>query len=93
MKVLGTLRYEKNGKESFSVQFDDGITIRIHKNRSGTWEKTATVSTGLNSYFITKGKWPKGKNLEKRIELGVALIKRNIHNNRYRIKKSKKENE
>lgn len=87
MKVLGTLRYEKNGKESFSVQFDDGITIRIHENRSGEWEKTSTISTGLSSYFLTKRKWPKGKNLEKRIELASVLIKRNIKNNRYRKNK------
>tara|TARA_R110000851_G_scaffold217246_1_gene370171 strand:+ start:278 stop:550 length:273 start_codon:yes stop_codon:yes gene_type:complete len=87
MKVLGTLRYEKNGKESFSVRFDDGITLRIQKSRTGTWEKTSTISTGLSSYFITKSKWPKGKNLEKRIELAGALITKNIKNNRYRKNK------
>ena len=51
------------------------------------------VSTGPDSYYLTKGKWPKGKNLEKRIDLGVALIKKNLKNNRYRIKKNKKDNE
>ena len=93
MKVTGTLRYEEKGKESFSVSFDDGIIIRIHKDRKDEWNLMWMVSTGMDSYYLQKKKWPKGKNLEKRIELGVALIKKNLHNNRYRIKKNKKDNE
>ena len=93
MKVAGTLRYEKNGKESFGISFDDGMIIRVHKTGEDDWSLMWMVSAGPDSYYLTKKKWPKGKNLEKRINLGVALIKKNINNNRYRIKKPKQTNE
>jgi hypothetical protein len=91
MKITGTLRNTAFNKEIFHVHFDDGMTINIR--RSGQqFIYDNMVSKGLDSYFLKKGKWPKGKNLEKRMEMGVALIKKNIKNNRYRTKKDK-ENE
>ena len=91
MKITGTLRNTAFNKEIFHVHFDDGMTINIR--RSGQqFIYDHMVSKGLDSYFLKKGKWPKGKNLEKRMEMGVALIKKNIKNNRYRTKKDK-ENE
>jgi hypothetical protein len=89
MKVTGTLRDEKNGKEIFHVYFDDGITINI-KRIKDKFEYDSMIATGLGNYFLKKGKWPKGKNLEKRIDLGVALITKNLNNNRYKIKKQSK---
>lgn len=93
MKITGTLRNVSSGKEIFHVHFDDGITISILKKKNDTFEYHSMISVGLGSYFLEKGKWPKGKNLEKRMELGVALIKKNLHNNRYRIKKQTTTNE
>ena len=91
MKITGTLRNTAFNKEIFHVHFDDGMTINIR--RSGQqFIYDNMVSKGLDSYFLKKCKWPKGKNLEKRMEMGVALIKKNIKNNRYRTKKDK-ENE
>ena len=88
VKVLGTLRYEKRSKEWFSVQFDDGIILMIDRVGEDKWESANMISVGIDSYYLSKKKWPKGQNLKKRIDLGVALIKKNINNNRYRIKKS-----
>jgi|TARA_B110000196_G_C20664433_1_gene438956 hypothetical protein len=92
MKITGTLRNTAFNKEIFHVHFDDGMTINIRRTGK-TFLYDNMVSKGLDSYFLKKGKWPKGKNLEKRMEMGVALIERNIKNNRYRTKKEQKENE
>ena len=59
--------------EAFSVSFSDGITIIMDKRL--TYKHM--LSTGPDSFYITKGKWPKGKNLEKRITLGVEWIEKN----------------
>lgn len=72
-------------KPRYSVHFDDGITI-ILKTESDNLVYDNMLSVGLDSYYLKKGKWPSGKNLEKRIELAVAYIKKNVKNNRYRKK-------
>lgn len=86
MKVISSL---KNGgtkaKPRYSVHFDDGITLIVLMIDNAI-EYDNMLSTGLDSYFLKKGKWPSGKNLEKRLELAQAYILRNIKNNRYRKK-------
>lgn len=72
-------------KPRYSVHFDDGITIII-KTVSDELVYENMLSVGLDSYFLKKGKWPEGKNLETRIDLAIQFIKKNIKNNRYRKK-------
>ena len=69
----------------YSVHFDDGITM-IMKTVDGEIQYESMLSVGLNSYYLKKGKWPTGKNLEKRVELCREFINKNIKNNRYRSK-------
>lgn len=69
----------------YSVHFDDGITL-ILKTIDGVLAYENMLSVGLDTYYLKKGKWPTGKNLEKRVELAVAYISNNIKNNRYRKK-------
>lgn len=84
MKVTGSLKDVKQDKTVvYHVYFDDGMTIDF-KNSGHEWEQCGMLSTGLNSYYLRTGKWPVGKNLQKRIELGVAFIEKNIKNNRYK---------
>jgi len=69
----------------YSVHFDDGITLIVNsKDDKIVYENM--LSTGLDSYYLKKGKWPAGKNLEKRIELAEQFINKNKKNNRYRKK-------
>ena len=86
MKPVSSLR---NGgtktNPRYSVHFDDGITIILTtKNNELVFD--GMLSTGLESYYLKKGKWPAGKNLEKRMELATAYINKNKKNNRYRKK-------
>jgi hypothetical protein len=69
----------------YSVHFDDGITI-ILKTANGELIYENMLSVGPDTYYLKKGKWPSGKNLDNRIELAVAFINKNIKNNRYRKK-------
>ena len=69
----------------YSVHFDDGITL-IVKTVDEQIVYENMLSVGLDSYYLKKGKWPTGKNLEKRIELASQFINKNIKNNRYRKK-------
>jgi hypothetical protein len=69
----------------YSVHFDDGITIIIKLNND-EFVYDGMLSTGLDSYYLKKGKWPSGKNLDKRMELAIAFVNKNIKNNRYRKK-------
>ena len=72
-------------KPRYSVHFDDGITL-ILKTEKEELVFENMLSVGLDTYYLKKGKWPSGKNLEKRIDLAVAFIQKNIKNNRYRKK-------
>lgn len=69
----------------YSVHFDDGITL-IVKTVDEQIVYENMLSVGLDSYYLKKGKWPSGKNLEKRVELASQYINKNIKNNRYRKK-------
>lgn len=75
----------------YSVHFDDGITL-IVKTVDDKIVYENMLSVGLDTYYLKKGKWPAGKNLEKRVELASEFINKNIKNNRYR-KKLKDESE
>jgi hypothetical protein len=67
------------------VHFDDGITLII-KTVNDQLVYDGMLSTGLDSYYLKKGKWPSGKNLDERMELAVAYVQKNKKNNRYRKK-------
>jgi hypothetical protein len=69
----------------YSVHFDDGITLII-KTVNDQLVYDGMLSTGLDSYYLKKGKWPSGKNLDERMELAVAYVQKNKKNNRYRKK-------
>lgn len=69
----------------YSVHFDDGITL-IVKTVDDKIVYENMLSVGLDTYYLKKGKWPTGKNLEKRVELASEFINKNIKNNRYRKK-------
>ena len=69
----------------YSVHFDDGITILL-KTDNDKFVYENMLSVGLDSYYLKTGKWPAGKNLEKRVELATSFIQKNIKNNRYRKK-------
>lgn len=73
----------------FSVHFDDGITILLHTISSELVYENM-LSVGPETYFLKTGKWPKGKNLEKRINLAIEFIEKNIKNNRYKELRNKK---
>ena len=80
MKISGARR---NTNDTFGVEFDDGIVVILDKKLN----YSNMLSLGPGSYLLQKGKWPKGKNLEKRLSLGQAWIDRN--KNRYRKAKKK----
>ena len=93
MKPIGSLvNGGTKSKPRYSVHFDDGITILL-KTESEQLVYENMLSVGLETYFLKKGKWPSGKNLDKRIELAVAFINKNIKNNRYRKKLNDEHNE
>lgn len=91
MKITGTLRNASKGQVIFHVYFDDGMTINLRQVNDEEFVYANMLSTGLDSYYLRTGKWPKGKNLEKRVSLGSELITKNLKKNRYRIKKEVKE--
>jgi len=66
-------------RHTFAASFDDGMTIILNDKL----EYHNMLSTGLDSYFIHKGKWPKGKNLDNR----VLAVKHWIMKNKNRYKK------
>lgn len=72
-------------KPRYSVHFDDGITILLKTDKEELVYENM-LSVGPDTYYLKKGKWPAGKNLDKRVELAVAFINKNIKNNRYRKK-------
>lgn len=86
MKPIGSLSNGGTKKNPrYSVHFDDGMTLII-KTVNDQLVFDGMLSTGLDSYYLKTGKWPSGKNLDKRMELAVAYIQKNKKNNRYRKK-------
>ena len=84
MKPISSLRNGGTAKNPrYSVHFDDGMTL-ILKTVNGVLCYDTMLSVGLNTYYLKKGKWPSGKNLEKRVELATKFINKNVKNNRYR---------
>lgn len=63
---------------TFAVTFDDHMSVVLDDELN----LHNMLSLGLSSYFAIKGKWPKGKNLEKRVEMGQQWIIKN--KNRYK---------
>jgi len=86
MKPIGSLVNSTKSHENhprFSVHFDDGMTILLH-TVAGELVYENMLSVGVGSYYLTKGKWPSGKNLEKRVNMSIEYIQKNIKNNRYK---------
>jgi hypothetical protein len=80
MKVTGARRHDT--WNTYAVEFDDSMVVILNEKL----EYLNMLSLGTESYYAKKGKFPKGKNLEKRVTLGQEWISRNA--NRY--KKAKK---
>ena len=88
MKPISSLRNGGTSKSPrYSVHFDDGITL-IVKTVNDKLCYDTMLSVGLDTYYLKKGKWPTGKNLEKRMELAIQFINKNVKNNRYRKKQN-----
>ena len=83
MKITGA-RWN-NYNSTYATDFEDGITLILNPK----FAVVNMISTGQESYYIEKGKWPKGKNLEKRTGLAIKWIERN--KNRYHKDKKKSE--
>lgn len=86
MKPISSLVNSTKSHENhprFSVHFDDGMTILLHTVKDELVYENM-LSVGVGSYYLTTGKWPTGKNLEKRVRLSVEYIQKNIKNNRYK---------
>ena len=79
MKITGARWNEFNS--TYAADFTDGITLIFNEE----FAIVNMISTGTDSYYITKKKWPAGKNMLKRAELAIAWIERN--QNRYKKKK------
>lgn len=85
MKPVSSLKFKRDNKTLYSVHFDDGITIVIEQ-QDESFDYQYMLSTGIGSYYLTRGKWPTGKNLQNRIQASQDYVKRNIKNNRYKNK-------
>lgn len=86
MKPTGSLVNNSTVSEynpRYSVHFDDGITILLHTVKQELAYENM-LSVGIGSYFLTKGKWPSGKNLETRVRLAIEFVENNIKNKRYK---------
>ena len=78
MKIKGVTHHSTH--RTFAVSFDDGITIILDKNL----DYMTMLSVGPESLFLRTGKWPVGKRLQKRVDLGAAWVNKN--KKRYKIK-------
>lgn len=65
-------------RQTFAASFDDGMIIILDSNL----EYRNMLSTGLDSFYMKKGKWPTGKNLENRVLATRHWIMKN--KNRYK---------
>lgn len=58
---------------TFAAGFDDGITVILDQEL----QYKNMLSTGLDSYFIKKNRWPTAKNMQRRVEMMIEWIMRN----------------
>jgi len=65
-------------RHTFAVSFDDGITIILNMKL----ELENMLSTGLDSIFLQTYTWPTEKDLQNRVEMGIAWVSKN--KNRYK---------
>lgn len=77
MMKIESARWNESNK-TFAASFSDGITVIL----TDELEYHNMVSTGLESYYIEKRKWPRGKNLSTRVNLSKEWIGKN--KNRYK---------
>lgn len=76
MKIESIQYHDERG--TFAASFDDGMIIILDNKL----DYHNMLSTGLDSYFIRKGKWPSGKNLDNRVLATRHWITKN--KNRYK---------
>jgi hypothetical protein len=82
MNVISTSKLKK---DVYSVSFDDGIIVDIeYKPGSSTGHVKNMCSVGTDGFFFTQGKFPRGNNLNERLDLGLKVIKSRLK--RYRRK-------
>jgi len=77
-KITGVTHHSAH--KTFAVSFDDGITVILDSDRM----YHSMLSVGLDSYYLKKRKWPKGKSLDKRVCMGKEWVEKN--KKRYKIK-------
>ena len=71
MKIISVQYHDE--RHTFAASFDDGITTILDADL----QYKNMLSTGLDSYFIKKGKWPTKKNIQRRVEMMTEWIMRN----------------
>ena len=80
LQIVSTSKLKKN---TYSVEFNDGILLNIIlKEGRDSGELGPMCSLGMDSYFVQKGYFPKGQNLRKRLIMSVDTIKKRM--NRYK---------
>ena len=90
MKTTGSLRDTSHGMTRYHIYFDDGMTVTLVENSKQQLQYHNMLSVGTDTYYLKNMRWPSGANLKKRVQLGIALVEKNLKNNRYRIKKKDK---
>jgi|SaaInlStandDraft_2_1057019.scaffolds.fasta_scaffold380986_2 hypothetical protein len=80
LKIVATSKLKK---DTYSIEFNDGILLNIVLKEGDSAGKLGPMcSLGLDSYFTQKGYFPKGQNLRRRLILGADTIKKRM--NRYK---------
>ena len=73
MKIISVQYHDE--RHTFAASFDDGITTILDADL----QYKNMLSTGLDSYFIKKGKWPTKKNIQRRhMALGTDAALRRV---------------
>ena len=85
MNVISTSKLKNN---IYSVSFDDGIIVDIeYTSGSSTGKIKNMCSVGVDGFFFTRGEFPRGGNLNERLDIGLKIIKSRLK----RYKRSKQE--
>ena len=79
MKITGA-RWN-NDRGYYCVDYDDGITLFVTEQ----YQSDGLISTGPDSYYLTKRKWPTSSNIKSRLKLAAKWIDKN--KNRYKPKR------
>jgi hypothetical protein len=76
MKKLKIIATSRIAKDSYNVEFNDGIVLNIrYKEGRLCGQLGPMCSLGIDGYFYQKGHFPMGNNLLKRFTMGTDMIK------------------